>query len=361
MLALSASSEQSSTQVDLIENDPLKVLGLGLDATEDDIKQAYKLLSLRCHPDKNPEDVNAKENFQHISAAYELLMDSKIREALPKIRRALLTYSRSPQPEAFMAVYTAVFDSAYDRDGGKLEGILRSEVWHSVERLADCLRTPLCEPHQAWMKRVISEMYQVRNYLYCLQAGFAHAGRYRDFDVTMLSALAAAQQDVGMNELSHSFWCTIGKVVDKDAECALMLGDLVAIWSRCGCPIAALRVDVSPDNQQVYDAMRAAFAARNAKLLSPALLSKTVDPNRNRRIFFHIHNAPLMTIVAGFISDDDLNKVFCTHRARRTLSLSARDSVLALDAVEHVPAHDSVPALGSGPACFSSLRHCCLM
>lgn len=330
MWASLASSEQPSTQVDLTENDPHKVLGLGLEATEDDIKQAYKQLSLRCHPDKNPDDINAKENFQHVSAAYELLMDSNIRKALPKIRSALLTYSQSPQPGAFMAVYTAVFDflTCQGADGEKLEGILRSEVCHSVERLADCLRTPLCEPHRTWMKRAISEMYEVRNSLYCLQAGFAHAGRNRNFDVTMLSALAAAQQDVGMSKLSHSFWCTIGFVVARDAECALMLGGLVAIWSRCGCPITALRVEVSPDSQQVYDAIRAAFAARNAKLLSPALVSTSV-PNHCTLKFFHIHNAHLMTMVAGFISDNDLTKVFCLCRGRRALSLSARDSAPA--------------------------------
>jgi curved DNA-binding protein CbpA len=50
-------------------------LGLDKDATENDIKKAYRKLAMTCHPDKNPDDPNAKEKFQAISEAYSILSD----------------------------------------------------------------------------------------------------------------------------------------------------------------------------------------------------------------------------------------------------------------------------------------------
>ncbi len=50
-------------------------LGLDKEATENDIKKAYRKLAMTCHPDKNPDDPQAKEKFQAISEAYSILSD----------------------------------------------------------------------------------------------------------------------------------------------------------------------------------------------------------------------------------------------------------------------------------------------
>jgi curved DNA-binding protein CbpA len=50
-------------------------LGLDKEASENDIKKAYRKLAMTCHPDKNPDDPNAKEKFQAISEAYSILSD----------------------------------------------------------------------------------------------------------------------------------------------------------------------------------------------------------------------------------------------------------------------------------------------
>jgi len=53
-----------------------EILGLGREATEPEIKKAYRALSLRWHPDRNQSpDANAK--FQEISEAYETLSDAE--------------------------------------------------------------------------------------------------------------------------------------------------------------------------------------------------------------------------------------------------------------------------------------------
>lgn len=52
-------------------NDPYKVLGVSRDASDDEIKQAYRRLAKKYHPDRNPGDQEAAKKMQQINAAYE--------------------------------------------------------------------------------------------------------------------------------------------------------------------------------------------------------------------------------------------------------------------------------------------------
>ncbi len=58
------------------EFDPYEVLGVPVNATQEDIKAAYRRLARRLHPDSNLKNPGAVKQFQVISAAYELLNDS---------------------------------------------------------------------------------------------------------------------------------------------------------------------------------------------------------------------------------------------------------------------------------------------
>ena len=55
--------------------DYYKVLGLNKDATEADVKKAYRKLARKLHPDLNPNDPAAKQKFQQINEANEVLSD----------------------------------------------------------------------------------------------------------------------------------------------------------------------------------------------------------------------------------------------------------------------------------------------
>lgn len=59
--------------------DYYKVLGVGKDASQDEIKKAYRRLAVQYHPDKNKENPQAEERFKEVSEAYSVLGDAEKR------------------------------------------------------------------------------------------------------------------------------------------------------------------------------------------------------------------------------------------------------------------------------------------
>ena len=60
--------------------DPYSVLGVSRDASEEEIKKAYKALSRKYHPDaniNNPNKDQAEEKFKEIQAAYQQIMKER--------------------------------------------------------------------------------------------------------------------------------------------------------------------------------------------------------------------------------------------------------------------------------------------
>jgi len=72
-----------------LKDDLYDILGVPCDASDDDIKSAYKRQALRWHPDKNLGNVaSAAERFKEVSAAYQVLSNPQAREAYNKGNQA---------------------------------------------------------------------------------------------------------------------------------------------------------------------------------------------------------------------------------------------------------------------------------
>ena len=71
----------------MAKRDYYTVLGLNRDASEDEIKKAYRKLAMKHHPDRNPEK-GAEESFKEAKEAYEILSDAKKRAAYDQFGHA---------------------------------------------------------------------------------------------------------------------------------------------------------------------------------------------------------------------------------------------------------------------------------
>lgn len=63
----------------MAKRDYYKVLDVARDASEADIKKAYRRLAMKLHPDRNPDDKQAEERFKEVKEAYEVLSDAQKR------------------------------------------------------------------------------------------------------------------------------------------------------------------------------------------------------------------------------------------------------------------------------------------
>ncbi|MDQ2918600.1 MAG: DnaJ domain-containing protein, partial [Verrucomicrobiota bacterium] len=70
------------------KRDYYEVLSVSREATGEEIKRSYRKLAVKFHPDKNPDDAKAEENFKELGEAYDVLMDADKRAAYDRYGHA---------------------------------------------------------------------------------------------------------------------------------------------------------------------------------------------------------------------------------------------------------------------------------
>ena len=63
------------------KRDYYEVLGVNRDASEEDIKKAYRKLAMKFHPDRNPDSKESEDKFKEAKEAYEMLSEAEKRRA----------------------------------------------------------------------------------------------------------------------------------------------------------------------------------------------------------------------------------------------------------------------------------------
>ena len=118
------------------KRDYYEILGINRDASEDDIKKAYRKLAMKFHPDRNPDTPSAEEKFKEAKLAYEILSDANKRAAYDQFGHAGVDQQAGfgGGGQGFSGGFADAFGGIFDEIfGGARGGQGRSNVYRGAD------------------------------------------------------------------------------------------------------------------------------------------------------------------------------------------------------------------------------------
>ncbi|MBI4756127.1 MAG: molecular chaperone DnaJ [Betaproteobacteria bacterium] len=114
----------------MAKRDYYEILGLNRDASDDDIKKAYRRLAMKHHPDRNLDNPKAEELFKEAKEAYEVLSDNQKRAAYDQYGHAGVDHSAGmggfgAGPGGFADAFGDIFGDIFGTRGGARSNVYR--------------------------------------------------------------------------------------------------------------------------------------------------------------------------------------------------------------------------------------------
>ena len=116
----------------MAKRDYYEILGINRDASDEDIKKAYRKLAMKHHPDRNPDNPKSEEQFKEVKQAYEILSDAQKRGAYDQYGHAGVDPQAGGGPGGMGGFADAFSDIFGDIFGGGARGGGRSNVYLSL-------------------------------------------------------------------------------------------------------------------------------------------------------------------------------------------------------------------------------------
>src|SRR5919107_4371830 len=115
----------------MAKRDYYEVLGVGREATEEDLKKAYRRQAMKYHPDRNQSDKDAEARFKEVNEAYDVLKDAEKRAAYDRYGHAAFDQAGAGAGgfggfggggNPFGAGFEDIFEEMFGRFGGGQRG-----------------------------------------------------------------------------------------------------------------------------------------------------------------------------------------------------------------------------------------------
>ncbi len=124
----------------MAKRDFYDILGVNRDASDEEIKKAYRKLAMKHHPDRNPDNAKSEDHFKEAKEAYEILSDAQKRGAYDQYGHA------GVDPQAgmgggfggagaggFSDAFGGIFDEIFGGGGGRAGGGWRSNIYRGAD------------------------------------------------------------------------------------------------------------------------------------------------------------------------------------------------------------------------------------